>query len=215
MSEVDREGFAAFVLRMRARGMADPALLTAIESVNRRDFVPGQWQDSVWLNRMLPIPCGEAIEGIDLQASVFHALQPQQGLRVLEIGTGSGFGTAVLARLSGRVLSYERYRTLHAEAGRRLEALGIDNVVLRHGDGGAGALSEGPFDRIVVWAAFESLPRNFVEQIASNGLMVCAIGPGDGVQQLVRLTKIGSRFDREDFGQVRLQPLAAGIAATL
>ncbi|MBX3530762.1 MAG: protein-L-isoaspartate(D-aspartate) O-methyltransferase [Rhizobiaceae bacterium] len=215
MTKADQEGFAAFLLRMRARGINDAALFAAIEATGRRDFVPGPWQDAVWLNRTLPIPCGEAIEGIDLQAMIFSALSPQQGQRVLEIGTGSGFTAAVMGKLAGRVLSIERYRTLVAEAGQRLAARGIDNVILRQADGVAGAPSEGPFDRIVVWAAFDGLPRHFVEQLASNGTMVCAIGPGDGAQNLVRLTKIGSRFDREDIGEVRFQPFASGVAATL
>jgi protein-L-isoaspartate(D-aspartate) O-methyltransferase len=215
VTKADQEGFAAFLLRMRARGINDAALFAAIEATGRRDFVPGPWQDAVWLNRTLPIPCGEAIEGIDLQAAIFSALSPQQGQRVLEIGTGSGFTAAVLGKLAGRVLSIERYRTLVNEAGQRLAARGLDNVIVRQADGAAGAASEGPFDRIVVWAAFDGLPRHFVEQLASNGAMVCAIGPGDGAQKLVRLTKIGSRFDREDIGEVRFQPFATGVAATL
>jgi protein-L-isoaspartate(D-aspartate) O-methyltransferase len=215
VKDADREGFAAFLLRMRARGLADASLVSAIETAVRREFVPGQWQDAVWLDRMLPIPCGEAIEGIDLQARILSALLPLEGQRVLEIGTGSGFTAAVLGRLAGRVLSIERYRTLVNEAGPRLAARGLDNVILRHADGAAGAVGEGPFDRIVVWAAFENLPRHFVDQLASNGVMVCAIGPGDGEQTLVRLTKIGSRFDREDLGVVRFQPLATGVAARL
>ena len=213
--DANREGFAAFLLRMRARGITDGELLSAIESVGRADFVPGQWQDAVWKNRMLPIPCGEAIESIDMQAQILSALGPLAGCRVLEIGGGSGFTAAVLGRMASRILSIERYRTLVREAGEKLGTLGIGNVVLRHADGFNGAASEGPFDRIVVWAAFDSLPRHFVDQLASNGVMVCAIGPGDGVQKLVRLTKIGSRFDREDIGETRLQPLQPGLATTL
>jgi protein-L-isoaspartate(D-aspartate) O-methyltransferase len=215
MSTADREGFAAFLLRMRARGLVDAALIAAIESVNRRDFVPGQHQDAAWLNRTLPIACGEAIEGIDQQTIILNALTLQEGQRVMEIGTGTGFTAAVLGRIAGRVLSIERYRTLVADAVPRLAALGLTNVLVRQADGSDGAMAEGPFDRIVVWAAFESLPRHFVDQLASNGIMLCAIGRGDGLQKLVRLTKIGSRFDREDLGEVRWQPLTEGMAATL
>jgi protein-L-isoaspartate(D-aspartate) O-methyltransferase len=211
----DREGFAAFLLRMRAAGIGDGALFSAIEATPRRGFVPGQWQDAVWLDRMLPIPCGEAIEGIDLQAQVIAALDLQPGHRVLEVGTGSGFTAAVMARLSGRVLSLDRYRTLTREAEQRLSALGIANAILRQADGSAGAPADGPFDRIVIWAAFESMPRSFVDQLASGGVMIAPIGPGDGIQTLARLTKLGSRFEREDLGQVRLQPLTAGVAAAL
>ncbi len=211
----DREAFAAVLLRLRAGGIDDPALFAAIEATPRRGFVPGQWQDAVWLDRMLPIACGEAIEGIDLQARVMAALALQPGHRVLEIGTGTGFTTALLARLSGRVLSLDRYRTLCAEAGQRLAALGIANAIVRQADGSAGAAADGPFDRIVAWAAFDGLPRSFVDQLASGGTMIAPIGPAEGAQALAKLTKLGSRFEREDIGQVRLQPLARGVAAAL
>jgi protein-L-isoaspartate(D-aspartate) O-methyltransferase len=211
----DREAFAAVLLRLRAAGVSDAALFSAIEATPRRGFVPGQWQDGVWLDRMLPIACGEAIEGIDMQAKVIAALALQTGHRVLEIGTGTGFTTALLARLSGRVLSLDRYRTLCTEAEQRLSALGIANAIIRQADGSAGAPADGPFDRIVAWAAFDSLPRSFVEQLASGGIMIAPVGPAEGVQTLARLTKLGSRFEREDIGEVRLQPLAKGVAAAL
>jgi protein-L-isoaspartate(D-aspartate) O-methyltransferase len=211
----DREGFAAFLLRMRAKGISDQALFAAIEATPRRAFVPGQWRDAAWVNRMLPIACGEAIEGIDLQAQVIAALALEPGHRILEVGTGSGFTAAVMARLSARVLTLERYRTLVGEAEQRAATLGLSNIVARHADGSGGVAAEGPYDRIVVWASFESLPRNFVDQLASGGVMVAPIGPGDAVQKLSRLTKLGSRFEREDIGDVRLQPLSQGVAAAL
>lgn len=211
----DREGFAAFLLRMRGRGVGDQALFSAIEATPRSAFVPGQWRDAIWLDRMLPIACGEAIEGIDLQARVIAALALEPNHRVLEVGTGSGFTAAVMGRLSGRVLTLDRYRTLCGEAERRISALGLSNVIARQADGFDGAPVDGPFDRIVAWAAFEGMPRSFVDQLASGGVMVAPVGPPDGVQKLARLTKLGSRFEREDIGEVRLQPLARGVAAAL
>src|SRR5690606_14735803 len=126
------------------------------------------------------------------------------GLRVLEIGTGSGYTAAVMSRLAGRVVTLERYKTLINQARARYEALGIQNVQIRHVDGANGLPGEGPFDRIVVWAAFESLPRAFVDQLAIGGIMIAPIGPAEAPQELARLTKVGSRFEREDIGQVRL-----------
>ena len=211
----DREAFAAFLLRLRARGIDDTALFSAMEATPRRSFVAAEWMADAWRDRMLPIPCGEAIEGVDLQAKVLAALELDAGHRVLEVGTGTGFTAAVMARLVTRVLTIERYRTLHQEAGQRLATLGLTNVILRHGDGASGAAADGPFDRIIVWASFDSMPRLFVDQLASGGAMIAPIGPGDEVQSLAKLTKIGSRFEREDIGQVRLQPLAAGVAAAI
>lgn len=211
----EREAFAAFLLRMRTRGITDRALIDAIEATPRRDFVPAQWQDAVWSEGMIPIECGESLEGIDLQTEALAALQIGAGQRVLEIGTGSGYTAAIMGRLGARVLTVERYRTLAEQARRRLETLAVANVTVRHADGARGLPADGPFDRIVVWAAFDSYPRPFVEMLSSGGVMVAAIGPADERQLLVRLTKVGSRFEREDIATVRLQPLLAGIAETI
>jgi len=212
---VDREGFGALMLRLRAKGIASPALIGALEATPRRGFVPGQWQDVAWSDRMIPIACGEAIEGTDLQASVIAGLHIEPGHRVLEVGTGSGFTAALLARMAARVVTVERFRTLADDARRRLEALGIFNVVVKHADGSVGSPADAPFDRIVVWAAFDSLPRTFSDQLATNGVMIAPIGPAEGEQELARLTKVGSRFDREDIAHVRLQPILRGVAAAL
>lgn len=217
MSEAqgERESFAAFLLRARASGLADKVLIAAMEATPRRGFVPGQWQAHAWSDRMLPIECGEAIEGVDFQAKVLASLALEPSHRVLEIGTGSGFTAAVMGRLSARVLTVERYRTLAGNARQRLEALGVTNVAVRHMDGVNGVPSEGPFDRIVVWAAFDGMPRIFVDQLASGGVLIAPIGPAEGVQQMARLTKVGSRFDREDIATARLQPLVSGLAAAI
>jgi len=211
----EREAFAAFLLRMRSVGLADKALISAIEASPRRAFIPGQWQAHAWSDRMLPIECGEAIEGLDMQATIISALQIDPTHRVLEVGTGTGFSAAVMARMSARVLTVDRYKTLADLARQRFEALGILNVSVRQADGMTGMPSEGPFDRIVVWAAFESLPRHFVDQLSSGGVLIAPIGPAEGLQTWAKLTKVGSRFDREDIGTVRLQPLMAGVAAAI
>ncbi|MCB1381953.1 MAG: protein-L-isoaspartate(D-aspartate) O-methyltransferase [Notoacmeibacter sp.] len=211
----DREGMASFVMRMRAIGIDDKRLFSAMEMTPRRAFVPAEFQSAVWSARTVPIACGETLEGIDLQGRVLAALEPADGQRVLEIGTGSGYSAAVLARLAGRVTSVERFRTLVTDAQERLRTLGLVNVVLKHGDAERAVEGEGPYDRILVWAAFDALPRNFTDLLSSGGVMVCAIGPAEEPQQLVKLTKIGSRFEREDLGKVRFQPLARGVAARL
>jgi hypothetical protein len=144
MTGGDREGFAAFLLRMRGLGIDRRDLMTAFETTPRRNFVPAQWQADAWSSRMLPIECGEAIEGVDLQARVLSALDLQPGHKVLEIGTGSGYTAAVMSRLAARVQSLERYRTLVEMASQRLEALELSNVILRQADGRAGAAPRVP-----------------------------------------------------------------------
>lgn len=214
VAQGDREGFAAFILRMRSTGLDDKPLISAIESVPRGNFVDPEYRHVAMGPRTIPIGCGETLEGIDLQARIFHQLQIESGHRALEIGTGSGYSACVMARLCKRVYTIERFRTLHTEALQRIRNLGIGNIVATHGDGAAGS-EDGPFDRIVCWAAFESTPRSFVEQLTSGGRMICAIGGADQPQTLARLTKIGSRFEREDIGSVRFQPIQSGLPAVL
>lgn len=211
----DREGFAAFLLRMRGRGINDMSLMAAIEATPRRSFVPAQWQDAVWSDQMIPIECGETIEGLDLQALALASLQLGPGHRVLEIGSGSGYTAAVMGRLATRIVSLDRYKRLVAQARQRIDALGLSNVILRQGDGSRGLPGEGPFDRIICWASFEEMPRHFVDQLSAGGVMIAPMGPAEGQQALARLTKLGSRFEREDIGKVRLQPLAQSVAAAL
>lgn len=215
MDAAERERFAAFLLRMRASGLDRRELVAAVEATPRSSFVPAQWGGDAWSDRSIPIECGEAIEGVDLQMRVLVALDLNSECRVLEIGTGSGFTSAVMARLAARVLTLDRFRALTQQATRRHETLGLSNIIVRQADGTQGVPAEGPFDRIVVWAAYETLPRGFVDQLSSGGVMVAAIGPGDGVQVMEKLTKVGSRFEREQLAEVRFQPMAAGVAQAL
>lgn len=210
-----REAFASFLLRLRGKGIVAKPLISAFEATPRHTFVPERWQGVAWADGMIPIECGEAVEAPDLQAQIIASLAIEPGHRVLEVGTGSGFSAAVMARLAARVVTVERYKTLTELARQRFEGLGITNAFVRQADGSQGLPAEAPFDRIVVWAAFDSMPRNFAEQLASNGVMIAPIGPDEGVQTLTKLTKIGSRFEREDVGTVRLQPIVRSVAAVI
>lgn len=211
----DREGFAAFLLRLRGRGTVPKALIAAIEATPRRGFLSAQFHSIAWSDRMLPIECGEAIEGADMQVAVIAALAIEPASRVLEIGTGSGFTAAVMSRLAARVVTIDRYKTLTEQARQRFDALGIGNVIARQADGSVGLPNEGSFDRIVAWAAFDSLPRFLLDQLSSGGIVIAPIGPEEGEQVLAKLTKVGSRFEREDVGLVRLQPILRSVAAVI
>lgn len=211
----DQEGFAAFLLRARAGGLDDKQLFSALESTPRRIFVPPDHQQAAFSSRMIPIDCGETMEGLDLQATVLSALEIHDGCRALEIGTGSGFTGAVMGRLASRVTTVDRFRRLVEQAAERFRALGLTNVIARHGNAHKAVEGEGPYDRIVVWAAFDSMPRHFVDLLSSGGIMVAPIGGAEEEQVLARLEKIGSRFERKDIGRVRLQPLQNSVAAVL
>ncbi len=214
LATIDREGFAAFLLRMRAVALDGKALMTAIEAVPRRSFVEPEYHSAVWSSRMIPIDCGSTLEGLDHQAMILSALELEENHRVLEIGTGSGYTAAVMGKLAKRVYSIERYRSLTEAAQSRLRALKIDNVMISRGDGLDGS-TDGPFDRIVVWPALDSVPRAYADLMVSGGKLVCPIGAPDEVQILARLTKVGSRYEREDIGTVRAQLASTGLPEAL
>ncbi|CAD7046586.1 protein-L-isoaspartate(D-aspartate) O-methyltransferase [Pseudorhizobium endolithicum] len=214
-SMVEKEGFAALVLRLRAEGISDLDLLTAVEQTPRSVFVPSMMGTEANSSRTIPIECGSFMEGADLAVRLLHRLQVKPGQRVLEIGTGSGFTGAVLGRLAERVLTVDRYKTLVTGAQGRLDKLGLRNVVVRQADGIQGMPGEGTFDRILVTGAFTSMPRFYAEQLVSGGSMIAPLMLEDGTCLMMRLTKTGSRFDREDLFPVPYLPLVPHIAAAL
>ncbi|MGF9695335.1 protein-L-isoaspartate(D-aspartate) O-methyltransferase [Rhizobium sp. 0TCS1.26] len=212
---IEREGFAALVLRLRAEGITDLDLLTACEQTPRSQFVPPQFTAEAYSSRSIPIDCGSFMEGADLAVRILSRLQVKPGHRVLEIGTGSGFMTAVMARTAERVLSLDRYRTLVTAAQARMEALALRNVIIRQADGSNGLPGEGTFDRILVTAAFPVMPRFYADQLVHGGSMVAPLMIDEEHCMMVRLTKTGSRFEREDLFQAPYLPLVTHIAAHL
>lgn len=209
---LEKEGFAALVLRLRAEGLSNIDLLTAVEQTPRSLFVSPDYAENAYSSRSIPIECGQFMEGADLAVRLLSLLQVKPGQRVLEIGTGSGFITAVLARLAERVISIERYRTLVGNAQRRLDGLGLRNVILRQADGSNGLPGEGTFDRIFATSAYPSMPRFFAEQLVSGGMLLAPIMIDEERCIMVRLTKTGSRFEREDLFEVPFLPMQPKIA---
>ena len=211
----EKEGFAALVLRLRAEGISDLDLLTAVEQTQRSLFVPPQFADHAYSSRTIPIECGSFLEGIDFAVRILHHLKLKPGQRVLEIGTGSGFTAAVMGRLAERVLSIDRYKTLTSAAQRRMESLGLRNVVIRHADGSAGMQGEGTFDRILVTAAFNAMPRFYSDQLVSGGSMIAPLMISENECRMVRLTKTGSRFEREELFEAPYLPIVPRLASQL
>ncbi|TCL67287.1 protein-L-isoaspartate(D-aspartate) O-methyltransferase [Rhizobium sp. BK251] len=212
---VEREGFAALVLRLRAAGISDIELLTAVEQSPRHLFAPPQFADDAYSSRTLPIECGSFMEGVDLAVRILHNLKLKPGQRVLEVGTGSGFTAAVMARRAERVLTIERYKTLVTGAQRRIDTLGLRNVVIRQADGSAGLQGEGTFDRILVTAAFNSMPRFYADQLVSGGMMIAPLMISEDHCRMVRLTKTGSRFEREELFEAPYLPIVSRVASFL
>ena len=141
---------AAFLLRLRIKGVRDLAVLRALETVPRELFVPHRYADLAGKDVALPIPCGQVMSEPFVVARMAEALQLKATSRVLEIGGGSGYACAILARLARDIVSVERYRGLADQARAHLEALGIANVTVLWGDGRALPPDAGPFDRVVV-----------------------------------------------------------------
>ncbi|SMC64683.1 protein-L-isoaspartate(D-aspartate) O-methyltransferase [Rhizobium sp. RU36D] len=212
---IEKEGFASLVLRLRAEGISDIDLLTAVEQTPRSQFVPPEFLEQAYSSRTLPIECGAFMEGADLAVRLIDRLKVKPGQRVLEIGTGSGFTAGVIGRLAERVISIDRFRTLTAAAQRRLDALGLRNVILRQADGSNGLPGEGTFDRIFSTTAFPGVPRFMAEQLVSGGVMLAPIILSEEQCVMVRLTKTGSRFEREDLFDVPYLPVIPKLAVHL
>ena len=212
---VEKEGFAALVLRLRSAGISNIDLLTAVEQTPRSQFVPPTLSQEAYSSRTVPIDCGAFMEGADLTVRLLAALQVKPGHRVLEIGTGSGFTAAVIGRIAERVLTVDRYKTLTVAAQARVDALGMRNVIVRQADGSNGMPGEGTFDRIFVTTAFTVLPRFYAEQLTHGGSMVAPLIGDDETCMMVRLTKTGSRFEREDLFTVPFLPIIPQMAAAL
>ena len=205
-----------FLLTLRRRGISDQAVLRAMDEVPRGDFVEGEFADRAYADQALPIDCGQTIS----QPYVVAYMTEQLGLsphhRVLEVGTGSGYQAAVLSRLAREVVSIERYRTLAEQARARLAALGYDNVEVVVGDGFAGVPDKAPYDRIIVTAAAEEVPQTLLDQLADDGgVMILPLGPHDGSQHIIKLTKSQTEISRENLIAVRFVPLLPGQAQEL
>ena len=209
-------GRMEFLLTLRRRGISDKAVLRAMDEVPRAQFVAADHVDSAYADQALPIACGQTISQPYVVAYMTERLGVAPQHRVLEVGTGSGYQAAVLSQLAREVVSIERYRTLADSARKRLAALGCDNVEVVVGDGSAGAPERAPFDRIVVTAAAETVPQALVDQLAEEGgVMLLPVGPHDGAQHIIKLTKSQTGLAREELIPVRFVPLLPGRAREL
>ena len=206
---------ARLILALRSQGVTDPKVLGAVERTPRDLFVPELFQDRSWEDSALPIACGQTISQPFIVGLMTQALRVEPRSRVLEVGTGSGYQTAVLSRLCRFVYSVERYRTLLGEAEARLKQLGVTNVFTRFGDGGEGWPEQAPFDRILVTAAAPDEPKTLLSQLKPNGILVAPVGKGP-VQQLKRYIADGKGgVQVETLCEVRFVPLLDGVAREL
>jgi len=199
------------LMELRGAGIADARVLGAIERVPREVFVPAAFKDQAYENVALPIGHGQTISQPLVVALMTEALEIGERHKVLEVGTGSGYQTAVLARLCRRVFTIERHRVLLKEAEQRFAELKLRNVTTRFGDGTKGWPEQAPFDRILVTAAAPDLPRKLLDNLAPDGILVAPVGEERRDQQLLRLRRKDGETVTEELGGVRFVPLVAGL----
>ncbi len=206
----DREAERAGMVetQIRARGVADRAVLKAMADVPRHEFVPDELAPYAYADEPLPIGRGQTISQPYIVAYMTEALRLDRGDKVLEVGTGSGYQTAVLAEVAGEVWTIELVRELSIRAKEKLDALGYSGIHYRVGDGSGGWPEEAPFNGILVTAAAASIPEDLENELAPGGRMIIPVGIES--QTLVLVTRDGERFLEESLLGVRFVPLIQG-----
>ncbi len=200
------------VQRLREQGITNAAVLERVRNVPRHIFVDEALGSRAYEDTALPIGFGQTISQPYIVARMTEALlEAGEVSNVLEVGTGCGYQTAVLAPLVAHVNTIERIEPLSARARQRLKELGIRNVRFRHGDGSLGWKAHAPFDGILVAAAPLTVPEALIKQLKVGGRLLVPIGP-EGKQELVRFTRREQRVERESLGPVAFVPLLGGTA---
>jgi protein-L-isoaspartate(D-aspartate) O-methyltransferase len=194
---------------LQQQGISDPRVLQAIRRVPRDAFIPSYLQNRAYENSALPIDCQQTISQPYIVALMTQALMACKHFsRVLEIGTGSGYQSAILANIFKRVFTIERIETLHEEAKSTLNGLGYTNIEFKLGDGALGWSENAPYDGIIVTAAASQLPKSLLDQLSSDGgIMIIPLGREYSVQKLVLIKKIGLKIEEQILEQVRFVPL--------
>ncbi|RFB81030.1 protein-L-isoaspartate(D-aspartate) O-methyltransferase [Methylovirgula sp. 4M-Z18] len=219
---IQAQATAEFLMHLRSHGVRDLTVLRAMETVPRQLFAPHRYADLAWRDVALPIACGQTMSEPLLVARMMEALQVEPHHRVLEIGAGTGYATAILARLAAEVVSLERFQSLAVEATARLEKLGLRNAGVAWADGCALPRAIGNFDRIVIHAAMVDVPKHFSSLLMLGGAIVLplddpasATGSAKGVQYLVRLARQDEAWSQTRICRSRFAPIMAGVSRTL
>lgn len=194
-----------------ASGIKDPQVLDIIRAIPRENFVSQAMEHQAYDNNALPIGQGQTISQPYIVAKMTESLSLRKESKVLEVGTGSGYQTAILSQMVNHVFSVERIKALQWEAKRRLKLLDIYNVSTKHGDGWQGWSVHAPFDAIIVTAAADCVPDALLTQLADGGVMVIPVGFEE--QKLLKITRNGEEYLSELIEMVRFVPLIAGDLA--
>ncbi|MEM8632640.1 MAG: protein-L-isoaspartate(D-aspartate) O-methyltransferase [Pseudomonadota bacterium] len=212
MSDAERK--MRFLFQVRSHGVTDTKVLEAIEATDRGPFVQGTFSDRAYDDTPLPIECGQTISQPSIVGLMTQALNVGPRDTVLEIGTGSGYQAAILARLARRVYTVDRHKPLADKAEELFRKLGLTNITTLHADGSRGLPAQAPFDRIIVTCAAEDPPGPLLAQLRVGGIMVLPVGQSDAVQRLIRVTRRDDGLDYDELLPVRFVPLVEGLGET-
>ena len=198
------------LMELKKNGVSDKSVLNVIEIIDRSLFVDENLKQKSNLNIALQIDCGQTISQPLVVAHMTQSLNLNNKLRVLEVGTGSGYQSLILSKLSRFVYTVERYSSLKKKAEILLKRLGVNNVFFKHADGGLGWNEQAPFDRIIVTANAPEIPKKLVDQLVENGIMIIPIGDDYSPQVLKKVIKRENKILVENLMQVRFVPLVEG-----
>lgn len=197
--------------KLRTQGITDEAVLGAIVDIPREDFIADYLRQQAYENAALPIESGQTISQPYIVAYMTQELKLDKSHKVLEIGTGSGYQAAVLAKLCKRLFTIERHMPLHSTAEEMFKKLRLYNITTLFGNGIKGWPEQQPFDRIMVTAAGEEIPDELLYQLKDGGIMVIPVGGQDETQHIIRITRQGDKFDVKTLLPVKFVPLLSGI----
>lgn len=204
-----------FLLALRAQGVSDLPVLRAMERISRVTFAPGRYADLSRTDVSIPLSCGQTMTPPTIVASFLVSLGVEPGQRILEIGTGSGYISALMTDMGAHVVSIERFRSLALAAHERLNGLGMRAVELQHGDGLQATRLLGRFDRVLLNGVVDVVPENLLQRLVPGGRLVGALRV-EGVPRKLVVSRVGDNAVDHHLGPaMRLTPLTPGIADTL
>lgn len=200
-----------FLYTLRSRGVTDKRVLTAMEKIDRAEFIQGLFTERAYVDMPLPIACGQTISQPSVVGLMTQALDVQPRDTVLEVGTGSGYQAAILSHLARRVYTVDRHKRLVQGARGVFDKLGLTNITAFTADGSFGLPDQAPFDRIIVTAAAEDPPGPLLAQLRVGGIMVLPVGQSDAVQYLIRVRRAEDGLHYDEICAVRFVPLVEGL----
>ena len=199
-----------FLFSLRKAGIVDKKVLSAMEKIDRKNFVNNVFSKKAYDDTPLPIACGQTISQPTVVGLMTQAMQVTSRDKVLEVGTGSGYQAAILSLLARRVYTVERHSLLVHNATKIFQKLNLNNITTLLADGGYGLEQQAPFDRIIVTAASEDPPASLLSQLKIGGIMIIPVGQSDNIQNLIKIVKTEGGYEYQDLQSVRFVPLVAG-----